>query len=216
MKNFLLIAAVALCMVGCGTKYNYDDTGTASPYFKGNIYQYLQSKPYDWDTIVRIINRAQLQGIFERDKITFLGPPNHALRKWFIQGGEGHDKFGYKCVNDIPEATCRAIVLSHVVDGKMLRDQIERAKYDSKGNRVGGGRTVTTRRGNKILLWTKQEPYMGVPDMGPVHLMMTTLKSDGSEIRTNQFASPDIQPKNGVVHAIQYAYSLSDIGSLTD
>lgn len=215
MKNILLIAAIALFMVSCGTKYNYKDTGLANPHFDGNMYQYLQSNSYNWDSIVLIINRAQLQGVFERDKITFMGVTNITLRKWLMKGGEGFDKFGYKQVSDIPESVCRTIVMSHVIDGIMMRDDIERAVFDAKGNRIGGGRTVTTRNGNNLLLWTIQDPYMGVPDVGPVHLKMTTLKSNGVETGTNQIASPDIQPKNGVVHAIEYYYNLINIGPLT-
>ena len=97
----------------------------------------------------------------------------------------------------------------------MLRDDIERIELNEKGEYIGGGRICRTRYGNYVWLWTKQEPYMGVDGLGPVSLHMTTLEADQkTQVATNMVASGDIQPYNGVVHALEYSYHLDNIGIL--
>lgn len=217
MKKYIIVLVVACSLFSCGTKYNYEDTGVSNAYFDGNMYQYLESSSYNWDSVRLMINRAELREVFEYDDITFMGLTNHSIRKWLIKGGVGFDTHGYTCINDIPKGMCRAIVLSLVLDGKMLRDEIERIQHDEKGNRIGGGRKLVTRYGNTVWLWTKQDPYMGVQGAGPVTLSMTALRDDGkTEISTNQVASTNIQPHNGVVQALQYSYNINDIGPLTE
>ena len=214
MKKHLIILLFVFSFFSCGTKYNYLDTGVSNPYFEGDMYAYLQSGSYNWDSIVKIIDRAQLQDVFHHDEITFMGLTNHSIRQWLIQGGKGYEA-GYRQVADIPETMCRAIVLSLVIDGKMLRDDIERIELNEKGEYIGGGRICKTRYGNYIWLWTKQDPYMGVDGLGPVSLSMTTLDADmKTQVATNMIASGDIQPYNGVVHALEYSYHLDNIGVL--
>lgn len=214
MKNYIFVLILTLTLSSCGTKYHYNDTGTASAYFDGDMYQYLKSSSYNWDSVRLMVERGGLREVFMHDQITFMGLTNHSIRKWLIKGGTGYDQYGYARISDIPEGLCRAIVLSLVVDTKMMRDEIERVQHDEKGARIGGGRKVIARYGNTLWLWTKQDPYMGVGGLGPVTLSMTTLRDDGKEINTNQVASGDIQPTNGVVHALQYSYNIDDIGAL--
>lgn len=217
MKQTIIALLIAFTLVSCGTKYNFVDTGKSNPHFKGDMYEYLESNSYDWDSVRLMINRADLRDVFRYDDITFLGLTNHSIRKWLIPGGTGHDTFGYTRIDDIPVERCRAIVLSMVLEGKMLREEIERVEYDEKKNRVGGGRKLTSRLGNRIWLWTTQSPWMGVEGMGPIVLNMSALRSDNkTEFSTSQIASSDIQPTNGVVHALPYSYNLDDIGSLSE
>ncbi len=214
MKKFILASLFVLPLISCGTKYNYLDTGTSNPRFDGDMYEYLESSPYNWSIVVEIIDRAHLEEMFRTDDITFLGLTNHTLRAWVIEGGTGFEH-GWRKVEDIPEEMCRAIVLSHVIDTKMLRDEIERIEMNEKGEYVGGGRVVKTLYGNYVWLWTKQDPYMGVEGLGPVTLSLTTLDYDKTtQLNTNRIASGDIQPDNGVVHALEYSYRLDNIGVL--
>ena len=214
MKKYFVLLLLALSFASCGTKYDYLDTGTSNPYFDGDMYAYLQSGSYNWDSIVKIIDRAQLQDVFHNDDITFMGLTNHSIRAWLMQGGKGYEA-GYRQIDDIPVAMCEALVLSLVIDGKMLRDDIERVVLDEKGNYTGGGRVCKTRYGNYIWLWTEQNPYMGVAGLGPVTIKMTTLSDDSRahQVATNTIASGDIQPRNGVVHSLEYSYRVDNIGN---
>lgn len=104
MKKYIIILLFVFPLFSCGTKYNYLDTGVSDPHFEGDMYAYLQSNSYNWDSIVKIIDRARLQDVFRHDDITFMGLTNHSIRQWLIQGGKGYEA-GYRQVTDIPEAS---------------------------------------------------------------------------------------------------------------
>ncbi len=205
MRRVLYIV-IMFSMISCGTKYDYLDTGVSNPYFEGDMYEYLNSDSYNWDSVVLMIDRAGLQQMFRTENITFMGLTNHTIRQWLIQGGKGYE-YGYRQIADIPVNMCKAIILSHTIDGKHLRDDIARVELNEKGEYVGGGEKFVTHYGNTIWLWTKQSPYMGVDGLGPVYLCMTNLA-------TNTIASADIQPYNGVVHSMEYSYKIDNIGHL--
>ena len=81
---------VLLLIGGCSTNWNFENTGLAKEHFDGNMYEYLRSDSYNWDSIRLIIERAELVPLFEgKDPITFIGPTNHSVRKWM------NDKFDF-------------------------------------------------------------------------------------------------------------------------
>ena len=106
-------------------------------------------------------------------------------------------------------------MLSHVIQGKYLKERIARIEYNEKGEKKGGGNVLTTIHGNKVWLWTIQQPYMNIPDMGPIELNMASLKED--EVYKNiGIASSDIHPDNGVVHSLPYSYNLGELTVLME
>lgn len=205
--------------MACGTDYNYNDTGVCKENFPGNMYEYLQSNHYDWDSIVKIIDRAGMKEMFEKEDFTFLGPTNITIRKWFYwdkPGGVGQaDKeyivHGYKSIRQVPVEICRKIVLSHVVEKVFSREDIDRPTYDEEQQINGGGTQYTTRWGNVLWFWTIQEPYMGIPESGPIIVYMSSLDEKGVVIKEIEVASVGIKPTNGIVHSLPYKYNLGEM-----
>ena len=105
IMNKLLVTMIVLLLIGgCSTNWNFENTGLAKEHFDGNMYEYLRSDSYNWDSIRLIIERAELVPLFEgNDPITFIGPTNHSVRKWM------NDKF-INCINDIDKDACIKIV----------------------------------------------------------------------------------------------------------
>ncbi|MGL5681584.1 MAG: hypothetical protein ACRDDZ_00850 [Marinifilaceae bacterium] len=221
MRNIYIIMLFT-ALTACGTKYGYIDSGICNGKFEGSMMDYLRSKPQHWDSIVKIIERAGMEPIFEKEDITFLGPSNITIKKWFYwddknggyEGNEQYTPHGYKQISDVPEALCRKIVLRHIVDGKRMRNDIPRVTFDEKGNKNGGGEILSTRAGNKLWIWSIQKPYMNIPEMGPVLLDLASLSNNGESNRSIGIASADIEPYNGVVHSLPDKYSLIDMGEL--
>lgn len=217
----ILIAAIVCLMTGCGTKYHYEDTGTSNGRFYCNMYEYLKSDHENWDSIARMIDRCgeDVIEIFQKEDITFFGPTNITIHKWFYwdsQNGGFADSVayvphGYTCIDDIPVDSCRKIVLSHVVNGVITRDDVPRATYNEEGVRNGGGMILTSRYGNKMWLWSVQEPYIGIPDIGPVVLDMASLKQNQTVNKNIGIASVGLKPDNGIVHSLPYSYSIGEL-----
>lgn len=217
MKVLMIIAA-SLLMFSCGTKYNYWDTGVSDGRFEGTMYEYLKST-HEFDSIVKIIERADMVSVFEREDITFIAPPDFIFWKWFYyddkNGGYdaavGYTPHGYRAIGDLDRELCRRIVESHVVEGKIMRVDVPSVTYDELGEKNGGGRIETTRNGNKCWLWSVQEPYMGIPDMGPIIVNLSSLKEDGSIYVNVGVVFPDHEPDKGAVIILPYTYKLGDL-----
>ena len=111
----------------------------------------------------------------------------------------------------MPVEICRKIVLSHVIEGIVARDDIERGTYNEKQELVGGGNIFTTRWGNRVWLWTIQQPYMNIPEMGPVIVELASVDEGGNKIKDIGTATIGIKPKNGMVHSLPYSYNLGEM-----
>ena len=55
MKQIVLLGLLVSSFVGC-TKYNAVDTGLAQKKFPGNMYEYLHSDSYNWDSLLMFID----------------------------------------------------------------------------------------------------------------------------------------------------------------
>ena len=195
IMNKLLVTMIVLLLIGgCSTNWNFENTGLAKEHFDGNMYEYLKSDSYNWDSIRLIIERAELVPLFEgEDPITFIGPTNHSVRKWM------NDKF-INCINDIDKDACIKIVKDHLFAGKILRDDIPQGKYLTQE----GGDVYTTLSGKSIWMGLFYEDYGNVVEGG---VRVIYLKEDV----TIDIASSNIQPTNGVVHSLSYNYVLGGL-----
>lgn len=217
----IIIMMIVGTLAGCGTKYNFEDTGISNGRFYCNMYEYLKSDHENWDSIAKLIDRSgeDIIEIFQNEEITFFGPTNLTVHRWFYwdtQNGGYADSVayvphGYTCIEDIPVDTCRKIVLSHIVNGVITRDDVPRVTYDEKGVKNGGGMILTSRYGNKMWLWSIREPYLGIPDMGPIVLDMASLKNDNSVNKNIGVATVGLKPDNGIVHSLPYTYSIGEL-----
>lgn len=118
---------------------------------------------------------------------------------------------GYKSIRQVPVEICRKIVLSHVVEKVFSREDIDRPTYDEEQQINGGGTQYTTRWGNVLWFWTIQEPYMGIPESGPIIVYMSSLDEKGVVIKEIEVASVGIKPTNGIVHSLPYKYNLGEM-----
>ena len=83
--------------------------------------------------------------------------------------------------------------------------------YNEEGKIDGGGDVFTTRWGNRVWLWTIQEPYMHIPEMGPVIVNMASVDNDGQKIKEIGTATIGVRPMNGMVHSLPYSYNLGEM-----
>lgn len=199
--KYILSILVLFVFASCNTKYNIIDTGLARGRFPGNMYEYLMSNHYDWDSTRLMIERGGLTDLFEGhregyDSITFFGPTNHSIRRWMLENK-------YKQVADIPEDQCRDLILRHVVKGKYMRDEIARGKKGVGSNIGEGGQIMRGGMDNEFWIYSFRETYNNVPETGAVALYILSLT--GTKLAID-VASTNIEPDNGVVHSLSYYY----------
>lgn len=204
MKNILKILILIL-IVSCETKYNYIDSGVANGRFTGTIYEYLQSSSYDWDSTLLMVERAGLERLFQGkeegyEKITFFGPTNLSILRWMIEQG-------YDSIEDIPIDVCRELILRHVVGGIHWRDDIPRGKQILGKAQGEGGAVFTNIAGTKFWIYSFRDTYNDIPDVGAVILNLVSLDTE----TLISVASTNIETDNGVVHSLNYSYTLGQL-----
>lgn len=197
-----IIFSFLLLLAGC-TKDGFIKTGLSDGHYPGTILEYLESDSYNWDSTLLMIREAGLEDLFNgEDEITFFGPTNHSIRRYMLENDIAR-------VADMGAEFCRTTLLRHVMQGKVMRLDVPRGLDNTTGTEVigDGGKVYDMMGGNQIWAYTFQEPYMDVPDVGPIVLHVTSI--DGAiEI---PIASTDIEPTNGVVHSLGYSFTLGEM-----
>lgn len=210
----LFMGLILLLAVSCSTKYNYIDTGISNGVFEGSMLDYLRSDHYNWDSVVVMIERAELEPLFEgKDtdykQITFFGPTNHSIRNWLMDDTlYRRADTVYTTIQDIPVDTCRSLILRHVIEGRYLTIDVPKGSIGtSEGEGQKDGMYINALGGNELWLYTVQSPYYGVEGAGPLTLYLMSMDFSASV----PLACPDIQCDNGVVCSLDYSYQFGHI-----
>lgn len=217
MKHIILLSIFIGVIWACDTKQEIIDTGISNPYFEGSIMEYLRSHKKNWDYTIQMIEHAGLVGLFEGEdenypEITFWAPPSYSIQRFILESQKKQEPGKiYLTINDIPEELCREYILMHVVKGKHLKESIHyiNKDYFINDEKQDGGTDFTCLSGNILRAYLQTSSWAGVADVGPVSLGLYSV-TKGQEIRV---ATPDIQPKNGVVHALHYSYDFGKMCS---
>lgn len=210
MMLFFVLFSVVAC-----TKQDILDTGVSSPYFDGTVMEYLRSDKYNWDLTVQMIEKAELTDLFEGkvdscQEITFWGPKSYVIRRYLFKSAGGEiDNEKYSTISEMPKELCRSYILRYVTKGKFLKKDIAFRNMDYLINdpEQDGGSDFRCLAGNWVRAYLEKDEWNGVPDVGPVIMSLWSLTIK-AEIGMD---TPDIQPKNGVVHAISYDHTLGKI-----
>lgn len=210
MRKILFILLLFFVTTGCETKDNYIDTGICIGKHDCSIYQYLHKSSYDWDSTIRIIQRADMVELFDgTEPITFWGPANHSIRRYMI------DK-KIKSIDDIPVLTCQNMLKTYIVMGKYMTKDIEFRIPDISGKYLGGTKWPTLGK-NFMHAYKEQGDFGDIEGVGAItlYLRSITIKDYGNgPIESSSsvpLASPDIECTNGVVHSLNYNHRFGDL-----
>ena len=204
--NIFVCISAAIFLSSC-TAQDWYDSGVSSPYHDCSIMEYLRKDTYNWELTVKLIERAGLTDMFEgKDsnykEITFCAPPSYTiLRHLWNNGMESVDEMSIK--------DCKAIVLRHVLNKKYLKADFayRNVDYMIDDELQDGGTDVETLGGSHLRIYRDKSAYGGVPDLGPETMYIYSF----TKATMVPLATPDIQPLNGVVHALNYNYDLGRI-----
>lgn len=207
LKYILAGLLVSILLSGCDTKQDWIDTGISSPYHDCSILEYLREDLYNWELTVQMIERGGLTAMFEGtelgyEEITFFAIPSYTILRYLWDNN-------MESVSDLSPEFCRETVLNHVVKGKYLKADIayRNPDYLIMDKQQDGGTSLTTEGGRKLKVYVDKSAYGGVPDVGPETMYLYSFSAQTQV----PLATPDIQPLNGVVHALNYNYVLGKI-----
>lgn len=215
MKNIFISLGIGIMCLACTTKQEIIDGGICSPYFDGSVMEYLRSNTEQWGYTVQMIERAGLTDLFEGGvdsvrQMTFFAPPSFAVYRYLMDCKyDGTSDQRFERIEDMPVELCRELILKHVVIGKYLKADIgfRNMEYGIYAPEQNGGTAFTCIGGNRVIAYLERNSYKGVPEAGAVEMFLYSY-TVGKMI---PMATPDIQPRNGVVHALNYGYDFGKI-----
>lgn len=201
--NILVYFSIVLSLVSC-TAQDWYDSGVSSPYHDCSIMEYLRGDSYNWELTVKLIERAGLADMFEgKDpnykEITFFAPPSYSILRYLWDND-------MESVEEMSAEDCKTIVLKHVLNKKYLKADFayRNIDYTIDDELQDGGTDVVTLGGSHLRIYRDKSAYGGVPDAGPETMYIYSF----TKATMVPLATPDIQPLNGVVHALNYNYGL--------
>ena len=196
-----------ILFTSCNTQQKWIDTGISSPYHDCSIMEYLRGDNYNWGLTVKMIEQGGLTNLFEGQidslpELTFFAIPSYSIQRYLWDNG-------LKEISELAPEFCKNTILNHVVKGKYLKADIayRNPKYLITDPNQDGGTSLLTLGGRHLKAYVDKSEYGGVPDAGAENMYLYSFS-----IQTQvPLATPDIQPLNGVVHALNYNFVLGKI-----
>jgi hypothetical protein len=218
MKHLAILFVTSICLYSCSKDDYYTDGGRAEAAFDGSIMDYLDAKPREFDTIAQIIRLAGLEDKFRNDEFTFFAPRDEDIKSLigsFTAGGLNRDLFNLgldtiKVLSDVDPLIWNFYLHRHIFNGKNkladypqvdynLMNVYGGQNYQSQGDAVCNIGVVfhdaVSSDGTSVLR------YMGYRQLHIAYIPDLSRPDVYSSIR---IASSDIQPRNGVVHVLDY------------
>lgn len=207
MKIFYVFLVLWVVATGCGNDF-YHDSGLADGKHDCTVWEYLQTDHYNWDSVIVMIEHAGLKDVFdgtnpEFKQITFFAPTNLSINQFLFKTTDETGDMVYSSVKDVPVELCRKMLLAHVLDRRMMKEDFD---YEVKGT-LTGGTMVTTIGGVELRVYRTRTSYNGIPDIGPESLFFHAVTSG----HIAMVASADIEMTNGVVHSLSYTYEFTEL-----
>lgn len=216
IKACLVIIAAALCFaMGC-KKDHYIDTGLTNPKFNGSIMQYLESKPLHFDTLVQVIKLAGMEDVFKKENITFFAPPDPSigatvkLLNTYLYNS-GRDTI--KTLAEVKPKVWKEVLSMYIFKGaNRLKDyrQVDTLALDTYSGQ--GYTSYNDRPLNIGVIFNDAvngpaENRVTIKYAGYRQLMISyipDLSKPKSFWINAPVASSDINPDNGIVHALRF------------
>lgn len=217
-KHFILLALgslfLTLTISSCKKEY-FIDGGPSKAEYDGTILQYLESHP-KFDTVAQIVKLAGLEDVFNNEEITFFAPTDEVIRRTiglvntdlpFLQSGLNQQLFSLRkdtirVLADVPSAIWRKYLMRYMFKGKnvlkdypqldfLLKPLYPGGFYRGYNQDLSNIGVVYNSANNVAYTGYRQLSISYIPDpANPQNFIAAAV------------ASSDMQPKNGVVHAL--------------
>lgn len=221
MRNIIkrLAKPVAVCsalllmmFASCKQDEYYVDGGQSNPTFNGNMLQYLQSNP-KFDTLAQIVKLAGMEDVFQNETITFFAPTDEVIRRTIgtlPTGGLNEALFAMgkdtvKVLSDIDAGIWKKYLSRYIFKGKFKLNDYPQLDFLLKP--IYPGAFYRTYSNDLANIGVVYNSVNGVRYIGYRQLSISFIpdQSDPDSYIPAAVASSDIQPSNGVLHALAIA-----------
>lgn len=199
---------IASLIYACSQDDYLIDTGKHDPVHEGSILHYLQSRPDLFTDLVKVVQIAGMEEVFEKDTITFFAPPDESIHRAVNLMNDRLFTLGKDTVSDyrqVAPEVWEELLSYYIFDGKyLLKDypQLDTLSipsfpgqgYVSRANRIMNIGVIFRNANGVEYAGYRQIVISYIPDqLEPLENWVNA-----------PIASSNIQPYNGVVHALNY------------
>jgi hypothetical protein len=184
MKYMLMLAALVTLAAAC-KKEHYTDGGVHRGKLDMNVYDFLKSRPFEFDTIVWILDKTGLAEEVKKDNITFFAPKDLCVVNFLNKRG------GAKLDTLSAEVLKKAMSKYIFPNVKVWRDEVP-----FLNNTDGGGVYIKTILNDSMLVDSPlREDYNGVPQAGPKFIRLWDANGF-ARFRSRRFDAASTWPEN--------------------
>lgn len=212
MKKIFQWPLVLICLVmfaqACKKDY-YVDGGMANPHYNGTIYDYLSEKKLYFDTIKQIVDLAGMKEMMTSDTITFFAPTDEVIRVAMndLNASRYASMKDSVKMSDLGPEVWRKFLGMYIMKGKRVAGTFPRVNPENIS--AFPGINYIMMDGYILNIGLEYMSYNGVEAVGPRILTVTDITFNPSNFKDNprvKVVSSDIQPKNGVIHALSISH----------
>lgn len=220
MKNLVKrnkwIGIICLLLCGIYSCQNDDyliDGGTSSPYFDGNVMEFLESRPDLFKDMVTVIKYADMESLLRDEEVTFFAPTDFSIEKSVERLNEYLYRYGKDKITDLRQVkpeVWKDLLSMYVMKGKYRMNDI--AQIDTTALSAFPGQTnFTYYRNYKMTMGVVYGDAGGIKYAG-ARQVMYIYPSNGFRL-TSYVSTCNIEPLNGIVHVIRLDHYLGFIPS---
>lgn len=196
MKNtLLLLTATVVLITSCTDNDNYRPVNR---YYDCSLLDYLKQNS-QYDSLVLMIQKAGLENLYsgkmqDYPELTFFAFTNASLVIYMQQTFSPDGERLYWQINDIPDKTCRDLLLSHTITKKYKRDDFG---FEIKGT-LSGGTLLPNLLDDTVRIYRIKTDFYGTADIGIPRLAIH-FKANGA---IENLATYNQEMQNAVLHTL--------------
>ncbi|HEX8024063.1 hypothetical protein [Mucilaginibacter sp.] len=209
IKTIIAVFIIAACfLAGCKKDSYYYDTGVHQAKYDGTILDYLKAKPFIFDSLVLAIKVAGMEDVFQKENVTFFAPPSSCIHKAIVNLNTDLRNNGKDTVSQLGQVqpqVWKDMLSEYVFKGTYLLkdipqiDTLALSAFPGQGYVSYGGRTMN--------IGVFYNSANGVKYVGYRQLILSFIPDFSNPtvgLLNVPIATSDIQPTNGVIHALQF------------
>lgn len=207
----IILMIIPLFLNNCTDDSYLIDGGTSNPYYDGTIMEFLKSRSPGSDPkndyfsdLIKIIEIADMEEVFEKENITFFAPTNWSIRRsmdvlngeWYLMGNDS-----IKDLKQIKSSVWKEYLSMYILKDKYLLKDIP--QIDTTAIAAYPGQTYISYGGLPMNAGVVYGDANGVKYAGPRQIIYSYIYDITTSDMLNAYiATSNIQPNNGVVHVI--------------
>lgn len=217
LQGTLLLVIALTGFSSCKKDNYYLDSGLANPYFDGTVVDYLNAKPFYFDSVAAIVKLAGMEDIFTSDTVTFFAPTDYSIQNLIKATNSSLYSGGFdtiRTLQDVPPEIWRKYLSIYLFHGANQLKDYPQIDYSLLINFPG--QTYYSWDNQPMNIGVIYNSDNGVKYVGYRQLSISYIPDAAAPTAnwsTSLVASCNILTKNGVVHVLSANHAVFGFGA---